>query len=250
VIFLRAYLNLEGDFAEAGYTLDEIHTLETEKTRYLALRDTIKHASGEHLDIKAYEADMRQLLDMFVEAKPSEVISNFDNTPLLELIIRLGVHKAVETLPASIKKSEKAVAETISNNVRSKIIKSRLSDPAYFDQMSKLLDQLLRELREQRISYRDYLAKIAELAKKITSGRDESIPQSLNTAGLRALYNNLGQNEALALQVDGAIKGSRPDGWRGNTAKERRVQGAIFAVLKDEQQTLNVFEIIKQQGEY
>ncbi len=193
---------------------------------------------------------MRQLLDMFVEANASEVISNFDNTPLLELITRLGVHKAVETLPPPIKESEKAVAETISNNVRSKIIKSRLSDPAYFDKMSKLLDQLLRELREQRISYRDYLDKIAELAEKTTSGRDESIPQSLNTSGLRALYNNLGQNEALALQVDGAIKGSRPDGWRGNTAKERRVQGAIFAVLKDKQKTINVFEIIKQQDEY
>ena len=248
--FLRVYRTLEGDFAEAGYTLSELHALQADKKRYIDLRETIKHASGESLELKAYEADMRQLLDIFVEAKPSEVISSFENIPLLELITRLGVHKAIEKLPPPIKESEEAVAETISNNVRSKIIKSHLSDPAYFDKMSKLLDQLLADLRQQRISYREYLDKIAELSKQVITGKDESLPTSLNTAGLRAIYHNLGDDEALALRVDGAIKGSRPDGWRGNTAKERRVQQTIFAILQDKEQTLKLFEIVKQQAEY
>ena len=250
VSFLRVYRTLEGDFAEAGYTPSEIHALHADKKRYLDLRETIKHASGEALDLKTYEADMRQLLDRFVEATPSEVISSFENIPLLELITRLGVQKAIETLPASIKESEEAVAETISNNVRSKIIKSHLSDPAYFDKMSKLLDQLLADLRQQRISYREYLDEIAQLSKQVTTGKDESLPTSLNTAGLRAIYHNLGDDEALALRVDGAIKGSRPDEWRGNTARERRVQQAIFAILQDKEQTLKLFEIVKQQAEY
>jgi predicted metal-dependent hydrolase len=36
-----------------------------------------------------------------------------------------------------------AVAETIENNVRSKIIKEHLNDPAYYDKMSALLDEII-----------------------------------------------------------------------------------------------------------
>jgi type I restriction enzyme R subunit len=38
-----------------------------------------------------------------------------------------------------IKTNEEAVAETIENNVRSKIIKEHLNDPAYYEKMSALL---------------------------------------------------------------------------------------------------------------
>ena len=41
--------------------------------------------------------------------------------------------------PAGIKGNKDAVAETIANNVRSKIIKEHLNDPAYYDRMSTLL---------------------------------------------------------------------------------------------------------------
>ena len=35
---------------------------------YLNVRDIVRRASGESLDLKAYEADMRHLIDAYIEA--------------------------------------------------------------------------------------------------------------------------------------------------------------------------------------
>jgi type I restriction enzyme R subunit len=45
------------------------------------------------------------------------------------------------------------VAETIANNVRSKIIKEHLNDPAFYDKMSALLNEILSDLKALRIDY-------------------------------------------------------------------------------------------------
>lgn len=54
----------------------------------------------------------------------------------------------------------------------------------------------------------------------------------MKTAAQRALYNNLGKVERLALAVDAAIMGSRQDGWKTNTMKTKKVRNAIGAALK------------------
>jgi type I restriction enzyme, R subunit len=54
----------------------------------------------------------------------------------------------------------------------------------------------------------------------------------VKTAAQRALYNNLGHDEGLALAVDAAIEASRMDGWRDSTMKAKRVRLAIRAVLQ------------------
>ncbi len=49
----------------------------------------------------------------------------------------------------------------------------------------------------------------------MAAGKAEDTPVKLDTPGKRALYNNLGKDEALALQVDEAVRKARPDDWRG-----------------------------------
>jgi type I restriction enzyme R subunit len=56
-------------------------------------------------------------------------------------------------------------------------------------------------------------------------------PPSVKTAAQRALYNNLGKDEVLALAVDQAVQGSRQDGWRGNAIKVKKVRLAIKEVF-------------------
>jgi type I restriction enzyme R subunit len=41
-------------------------------------------------------------------------------------------------------------------------------DPAYYDKMSKLLDALIAQRRKGVLGYKDYLEKIAALAKQAT----------------------------------------------------------------------------------
>jgi type I site-specific restriction-modification system R (restriction) subunit len=52
----------------------------------------------------------------------------------------------------------------------------------------------------------------------------------------RALYNNLNQNEELALRLDEIVKKTRPDGWRGVQAREQVIKRSLYEVLRSEGQ--------------
>jgi type I restriction enzyme R subunit len=129
---LRAYANIADELEAAGYIESDIRRIKQELDHYLKLREIIRKASGETLDLKAYEADMRHLIDIYIEADEPRKISPFDNMSLLELIVKTGIANAINNLPDGLKANKEAVAETIENNVRSKIIKEHLNDPAYY----------------------------------------------------------------------------------------------------------------------
>jgi type I restriction enzyme, R subunit len=250
VALVRAFANIADELEAAGYSATDIGRIKKDIDHYLKLRDIIRHASGESLDLKAYEADMRHLIDTYIEADEPRKISPFDNMSLLELIVKSGIANAINSQLADVKENKNAVAETIENNVRSKIIKEQLSDPAYYEKMSALLDEIIAARKAKALEYEAYLKKIAELAVKVQAGQSEDTPKTLNSAGRRALYNNLNQNEAVALTIDEVIKKVRPDDWRGIQAREQIIKAALYGVLKDEGEVERIFLIIKQQTEY
>ena len=94
------------------------------------------------------------------------------------------------------------------------------------------------------------MKRIAELAKRVEAGQADDTPATLNTPGKHALYNNLSENEALALKIDETVKKTRPDGWRGNQAKENTIKAALLPLLGNEAEVERVFLIIKAQNEY
>jgi type I restriction enzyme R subunit len=230
---IRAYANLAGEMAEAGYTQPEVDTIKQQVAFYENVRNEVKLHSGDAIDLKQYEPAMRHLIDAYIRAEPSEVVSEFDDFSLIQLIVQRGV-EAVKALPKGIQKSEKAVAETIENNVRKLIIDESPINPKYYERMSELLDALIKERRAGALAYADYLARVVELTKKVKAGAGgAAYPQTMNTPARRALYDNLGQNHILALAVDTAVRGSRQDDWRGNNFKIKRVRNAIKTALQE-----------------
>lgn len=236
--FVRAYANIADDLDEAGYSQEDIRRIKDRLGHYLAIREIIRNASGETLDLKAYEAD---------EARK---ISAFDDVSLLDLIVKTGIADAIATKLGSMKGNKDAISETIENNVRSKIVREHMNDPAFYDRISVLLDEIIRNRREKALQYEEYLKQIADLVKRIEAGTAEDTPERLDTPGKRALYNNLEHDEKLALRIDGAVKANAPDSWRGNEAKERIVKKALYEVLGDKDEVERIFLIIKAQGEY
>ncbi|EFK97777.1 hypothetical protein LDC_0166 [sediment metagenome] len=191
--------------------------------------------SEDYIDLKAYEPAMRHLIDTYIRAEESEKISAFDDMSLIQLIVERGPEAADAKLKG-IMKTEKAVAETIENNVRKLIINESPVDPAYYDKMSKLLDALIELRRKGVVSYKEYLVKIANLTKEATLpggglGGLGVYPGSVKSAAQRALFNNLGKDAGLALAVDTAIQSARMDGWRDNTMKTKKVRLAIRTAL-------------------
>ena len=193
---------------------------------------------------------------------------------LLDIIVKTGIANAIATQFGGLKGDRNAIAETIENNVRKKIIKENLNDPAFYDKMSALLDEIIAARRAKAIEYEEYLKRIAELIKKVDAGKSEDTPVTLDSPGKRAIYNNL-MNETpaapggsvreppgaygersltqvldLALRIDVAIKKSRPDAWRGVQAREQIIKRVLFDVLRNEREVERIFLIVKAQSEY
>ncbi len=246
VALLRAYGNIADELHEAGYSEAEITHIKKKLDDYVKLRETIRLASGETLDLKPYEADMRHLIDTYIEAKEACRISSFENIGLLDLIVQSGIGKAAAELGGS----KETVAETIENNVRRKIIEEQLTNPAYYSRMSELLDEIIQRRREKALAYEEFLQEIGTLINQVVEGKADDTPKSLNTPGKRALYDNLGQSEALALEVHEAVMSTRPNDWRGFQPREQVIKAALYGILNDVDQVKAIFTIIKAQPEY
>ena len=269
---VRAYANIADELEAAGYNSSGIVRIKQQLDHYLNIREIIRRASGESLDLKAYEADMRHLIDTYIEAAEPRKISPFDDMPLLDLIVKTGIDKAIAAHLGKLKGNTTAVAETIENNVRSKIIKEHLNDPAYYEKMSTLLDEIIAARKEKAIEYEEYLKRIADLVKQVEAGHADDTLEVLKTSpALRALYNNLqnhvNNSEALAegkgeyivpsdpvlnlaVKIDETVRQVRADDWRGVEPRERVIKQALFGILKDVAEVERIFLIIKAQKEY
>ena len=251
--YLRAFADLANEFVEAGFTPEEWATVKDEVTHYEKVREAVKLASGDYLDLKQYEPAMRHLLDTYLEAEDSKTLHDFDDLTLVDLLVRDG-EDAVDKLPESIRKSEKAVAETIENNVRKVIVDEMASNPKYFEAMSDLLDAILQERRDQAIEYKAFLRKMAELARKISARTGTgAYPESIVNGPQRAFFDNLGQDEELAVRMDEAIRNVKEAHWRGSGMKEKQVRKGIAKTLDlsiDDERVTEIFEIAKAQDDY
>ena len=250
VSLIRAFANIADELQTSGYTDSEINRIKQKQIEYLKLRDTIRLASGEILDLKPFEADMRHLIDTYIEAKEPRKISPFEDMPLLEVIAKLGIEQALDEMPNS--GNQDAVAEIIENNVRSRIIKEHLNDPAFFEKMSALLDEIIATRRAKALEYEEYLKHLAELVKQVVKGSADDTPATINTPALRSLYNSLLQNENLALEIHETVKRVRPDDWRGIRTRENVIKNALMPLLNDNQSEVErVFLlIVPHHGEY
>lgn len=250
VALVRAYANVSNDLGPAGYDATDITRIKGQLDHYVNVREIVRRASGETLDLKAYEADMRHLIDTYIEADEPRKISTFENIGLLELIVKTGVGNAIAAQLGSMKGNKTAIAETIENNVRSRIIKEHLNDPAYYEKMSALLDEIIADRKAKAVEYEEYLKRIAELVRKVQAGKADDTPERLDTPGKRALWNNLSRDADYAVRLHDIVLQRRPDDWRGVQAREQIIKQALYEVLNSEEEVERIFPIIKAQREY
>jgi len=263
---VRAYANLANEMEEAGYTAAEAEIIKKEVEDYEYIRQQVKLASGDYIDFKMFEPDMRHLLDTYIQAKDSETVEIFDNIPLVQLIVDRGADAAVERLPEGIRTNQEAMAATIENNIRRVIVDRTDINPRYYEDMSRLLDELIQQRRQNAINYREYLhreylCEVTRLSNQVTNPPIGDYSPNINTQARRAIFDNLGddipayQRESMAISIDYVIINTRSDEWRENNFKEREIWYAIARVIRDEfgDDTIdvdNIFNIAKNQDEY
>jgi type I restriction enzyme R subunit len=273
--FVRAFADVAQHLIEAGYTEAEAADLKREAEFYGDIRAAIKKHSGEELDIKPYEADMRHLLNTYVQAEPAKSLGELGDLSLTELIVQTGIHDAIaRSLNDKGKLSKTAIAEGIINNIRKTIIREQLTDPRFYAQMSLLLDDLIKQGRTEAAEYEDFLRKAEALARQLVAkGGLDGVPAALH--GRRealVIYRNLPRilgaslggasvaaerpddadpNIALALKIDQAMRERAPAGWKGDPPREAQVLNVLFPLMgRNPEATQALFELLKNQAGY
>ena len=236
--FVRAYANLANEMTEAGYTQAEAQKIKEEVNHYDSVSREIKLASGDYVDLKAYEPDMRHLIDTYIRAEDSETLSTLSDLPLVELIVQNGA-EVLDQLPEGIRTNPAAMQATIENNMRRLIVDRSAVNPRYYEEISHLLDEIIRERRRGAMDYQKYLSEIEGLSSQITESENRAeYPPDINTGPLQAFFNNLNdlpedRREAAALAIDAAIRNTKQDDWRDNRIKRMQVRQAIARVIAE-----------------
>ena len=248
---VRAYSVLANDMDAAGYTVEQAAAIKKEVAHYVAVRDEVKLGANENIDFKQFEAGMRFLLDTYIQAGNSEIVAEFEDTGLVDLIVQRGAG-AIDAMPPGIKKNKEAVAETIINNVRKTIIDEHAMNPKYYETMSSLLDALIAQRRQEAIDYKQYLEDLIALATKVGKKESDTVyPAWAKNGAQKALVDFGWDDDAVAIQLDAVIAVAKPHDWVGNKMKEKIVANAIKKVLPADFDRFNeLFDLVRARDEY
>lgn len=263
--FLRAFAELANELDQAGYSKEEVLGIKRDKELCGQWLMAVKMCAGEHLDLKPFEADMRELLDAYIEADEVRSLGGLGGMTLVEAIVKTGLHDVIARhLNAGGKLSKDGIAEVIIHNLRKAILRGELTDPKYYQELSRILDDLIQKGRDDAASYESFLKGIEELARMLSGGGHSGLPAILEgKPEAQVLFRNLdalggafvcpsdeGERAALALKLHETVKRHAQPPWRGDQRRERKIKQHLFEVLHDKAATEALFEIVVQQVGY
>ncbi|GAA7489652.1 hypothetical protein HpBHB2_00220 [Helicobacter pylori] len=246
--FLRMLVELN-HLEKPVYSKEEMQKIKQEAEFYRHLQKAVSLNSGDSVDLKSYSEDMRRILDAYIKATDSETLIKIEDQGLCEVLAQMNVNDFNKAL-SQVFKNESSMAESIANNTKKRIIEKEASDPKYYEKLSSLLNDLILQFREKKLTYLEYLQQIHDLAKKVIDKEDRNYPKKINTNALKTLYDNLDENEALALETDACIRGNKKDGWVGHNQKEKNLKIALRKIINDEGLLENIFNLAKHIEEY
>lgn len=126
--------------------------------QFSELRRSVQLRYQETVDVKEFEPKIQKLLDDHVVAMPAETIIemvNINDPDALKFVVKeTGVFEASK-------------ADRIASATRWTITEKMDEDPTFYRSFSELLEETIRDYRVKRISERDYLKNVVDLASKV-----------------------------------------------------------------------------------
>lgn len=242
-----------------GYSEEDVDHLRSEISGYNKIKEMIKLASCDYIDLKPYEVDMRYILDAYIRAEDTRVVSELGNMSIVELLLQGKTTTPVDLIE-DLPGSDEAKAEMIENNLQHEIVKKMSSNSVYYGKLSEMLRKIIMQRKVEAMSYEEYLRQVVELAEAILHPEESGgYPDAIKgSAARRAFYDYFGQNTDLAIDVDNAICNSMQPDWKGNFQKQQKIRFAIYKKLllhnytesSAAEETNKVFDIAQRQEEY
>lgn len=242
-------------FAEAKpYLVDECsgeEAAEFEKRVhfYAELKKRIALASGDYPDLKAYEPDMRRLIDDYIHADDAEKLGSMEDFTLLEYITTAGDTLTDKSMDS---RKRRGAAEGIEGNIRRKIVEKRTLNPKYYENMSVILQRIIAERKQAALDYEELLKRYQELAAKVEKPETAvRYPANIGkSSARRAFFDYFAGDEQKAVALDEAIKNCQGiAGFREDEIKKRRLKRVIYQILRDYEATENIYRLVAEQTE-
>ena len=243
-----------------NYTEKNVDELRQKIYEYNRIKDLIKFASYDYIDLKAYEADMRYILDTYIHADEAKIINEMSEISLVELLID-GKNLTPDEILIELNCDNSAKPEIIENNIAHEIKQRESNNEAYYKKLSEMLNALIKRRKDEALNYAKYLIEIVEIARKVLHPeKDINYPEPIReSSARRAIYDYFSGNEELTLMLDKTIRESIMPDFKENEQKSRKICKNIFNILlksgidkrKAEKETKEIFDkIVKIQPEY
>lgn len=247
----RKYLAIATEMDEAGYSKEQAKAIDHMTKDYDRTMHAIMLRSGDQTDLAVYESEMRALLDRYISAKPSEILGKLDDVSFLDFIEK----KNTDEILGDFEDAEEDLggqpgsAEVITSNVRMVINRKHDQNPEEYDRLSARLNRLLAELREGTKAYKEVMRELIELAKELHRGTN-NYPEGIDTAGKKALYDNLDKNVERVNIVYNTVKDNAQANWRTVDSRLRLLTKKVRQVLPEGVDIDKVMGIITANSEF
>jgi type I restriction enzyme R subunit len=154
------HISLSSDKLHEVFTDKKVETFKRDWKQFTELRRSVQIRYQEIVDIKEYEPKVQKLLDDHVIAMPAETIIkpvNINDRAALKAVVEeTGVTTASK-------------ADRIASATKRTITESMEEDPAFYKQFSEMLEETIRDYRERRLSEKDYLANVIDIANRVAA---------------------------------------------------------------------------------
>ncbi|MBL8643197.1 MAG: type I restriction endonuclease subunit R [Rhodospirillaceae bacterium] len=137
---------------------EKIESFKREWKQFNELRRSVQLRYQEVVDLKEFEPKIQRLLDDHVTAKPAETIIE---------VININDPAALRAVIKEDGISDASKADRIASAARRTITEKMDEDPTFYKQFSELLEETIRDYRAKRISEKDYLNNVVDLASRM-----------------------------------------------------------------------------------
>lgn len=246
---VRTYSALSGREEDAGYKVEEFQSVKSRIGHFVKIKDEIAVASGDYVNINLYERDMRILIDTYIKSNRSKVVADLTNRPLLEILATEG-QKVIMDLPEGIKENKQAVAETITNNIRRTIIEKSVTNPKYFEKLSKQLEEVLKEMEVESKDYEEFLKKLVTIGNEVVNPVHDYPPEIATLgSGAGAIYDQTDGRISITILANSILMDAQ-EGWRTNSLKTRQLRNALLHAIHDIDLVEKIIEVAKFHENY
>ncbi|OAN71690.1 restriction endonuclease subunit R [Rhodobacteraceae bacterium EhC02] len=239
------HISLSSDKLFDVFDEAKIAAMKRDWKQFSELRRSVQLRYQETVDVKEFEPKIQKLLDDHVVAMPAETIIE---------MVNINDPDALKAVVEETGVSEASRADRIASATRRIITEKMDEDPTFYRSFSELLEETIRDYRAKRISERDYLKNVVDLASKIArKDRGREVPGSIkgNDDGQAffgilegALATDNGKRiapdevAAIALTIIDIIKSHHiVDVWSNDIAQNKMrnaIDDYFFDVLRDE----------------